>query len=48
MGGTHLTLGWETCLAPVSWPVNGWPVVNGNGTITADMTCPTLPLKPFA
>lgn len=41
-------LGRETCLAPVSWPKNGWPVVNGNGTVTMDMTCPTLPLKPFA
>ena len=46
--GTHHILGRETCLAPVSWPKNGWPVVNGNGTATIDMTCPTLPLKPFA
>lgn len=43
----HHILGRETCLAPVSWPKNGWPVVNGNGTATVDMTCPTLPLKPF-
>lgn len=48
VGGTHHTLGRETCLAPVSWPVNGWPVVNGNGTVSVTMTCPTLPLKPFA
>ena len=47
IGGTYHTLGRETCLAPVSWPENGWPVVNGNGTITVNMTCPTLPLKPF-
>ena len=47
VGGTHHTLGRETCLAPVSWPENGWPVVNGNGTVTVNMTCPTLPLKPF-
>jgi xylan 1,4-beta-xylosidase len=47
VGGTHHVLGRETCLAPVSWPENGWPVVNGNGTITVNMTCPTLPLKPF-
>jgi xylan 1,4-beta-xylosidase len=46
--GTHHILGRETCLAPVSWPKNGWPVVNGNGTATIDMTCPTLPVKPFA
>jgi xylan 1,4-beta-xylosidase len=47
-GGIHHILGRETCLAPVSWPKNGWPVVNGNGTVSVDMTCPTLPLKPFA
>ncbi len=43
----HHILGRETCLAPVTWPKNGWPVVNGNGTVQVDMTCPTLPLKPF-
>ncbi len=48
IGGIHHIIGRETCLAPVSWPENGWPVVNGNGTITTDMTCPTLPLKPLA
>ena len=46
--GTHHILGRETCLAPVTWPKNGWPVVNGNGTATVNMTCPTLPLKPFS
>ncbi|WP_163711368.1 glycoside hydrolase family 43 protein [Mangrovibacterium lignilyticum] len=40
------TLGRETCLAPVSWPQNGWPVVNGNGTVNEEMNCPTLPLVP--
>lgn len=44
---SHHILGRETCLAPVTWPKNGWPVVNGNGTATVDMTCATLPLKPF-
>ena len=43
----HHILGRETCLAPVSWPENGWPVVNGNGVATAEMRCETLPLKPF-
>ncbi|MCW3807042.1 glycoside hydrolase family 43 protein [Plebeiibacterium marinum] len=43
----HHILGRETCLAPVIWPKNGWPVVNGNGTIDLNMTCPTLPLKPL-
>ncbi|MFN8241393.1 MAG: family 43 glycosylhydrolase [Bacteroidales bacterium] len=47
VGGTHHLLGRETCLAPVTWPENGWPVVNGNGTISVNMTCQTLPLKPF-
>jgi xylan 1,4-beta-xylosidase len=46
--GVQHTLGRETCLAPVSWPKNGWPVVNGNGTATIEMKVPTLPLKPFA
>lgn len=45
--GVHHILGRETCLAPVSWPRNGWPVVNGNGTVSVNMTCPTLPLKPY-
>ena len=43
----HHILGRETCLAPVTWAKNAWPVVNGNGTATVNMTCPTLPLKPF-
>jgi alpha-N-arabinofuranosidase len=29
----------------VSWPKNGWPVVNGNGTATLEMNTPTLPLN---
>ena len=47
-GGVQHILGRETCLAPVCWPTNGWPVVNGNGTVTVDMNCPTLPQHPFA
>ena len=43
----HHILGRETCLAPVDWPKNGWPVVNGNGTAPVNMTCPTLPLQPY-
>ncbi|MDV7137281.1 glycoside hydrolase family 43 protein [Maribacter sp. TH_r10] len=46
-GGVHHILGRETCLAPVTWPKNGWPVINGNGTVNMNMTVPTLPLKPF-
>ena len=40
-------LGRETFLAPVDWPKNGWPQVNGNGIINIDMDVPTLPLHPF-
>ncbi|MDR1505290.1 MAG: family 43 glycosylhydrolase, partial [Prevotella sp.] len=40
-------LGRETFLAPVDWPKGGWPQVNGNGTVSLDMTVPTLPLHPF-
>ena len=44
---SHHILGRETCLVPVVWPKNGWPVVNGNGTVSVNMTCATLDLKPF-
>ena len=30
-------LGRETFLAPVAWNEDGWPVVNGDGTINLDM-----------
>ena len=43
----HHTLGRETCLVPVSWPKGSWPVVNGNGTVSVTMMCPTLPQQPF-
>lgn len=35
--GQHHVLGRETFLAPVEWNAEGWPVVNGNGTIDLDM-----------
>lgn len=38
----HLT-GRETYLAPVTWNADGWPVVNGNGTISVNMDVATLP-----
>lgn len=38
----HLT-GRETYLAPVTWNSDGWPVVNGNGTIATEMNVATLP-----
>jgi alpha-N-arabinofuranosidase len=40
-------LGRETFLAPVDWPAGGWPQVNGNGTVSLQMSVPTLPLHPF-
>lgn len=40
--GQHLT-GRETYLAPVKWNEEGWPVVNGNGTISLEMDVTTLP-----
>lgn len=42
--GIHV-LGRETCLAPVEWDTEGWPVVNKTGTICENMSVPTLPLK---
>lgn len=43
----HHLLGRETFLAPVVWEANKWPVVNGNGTISLDMKCATLPTVTF-
>lgn len=40
---SHHLLGRETFLAPVRWDKNAWPVVNGNGTVSVDMDCTTLP-----
>ena len=41
-------MGRETMLAPVKWEKDGWPVVNGDGTLQTDMKCQTLPLVPMA
>ncbi len=41
-------MGRETMLAPVQWDEDGWPVVNGDGTLTINMNCRTLPLVPVA
>jgi len=41
-------LGRETFLAPVSWPKDGWPQVNGNGKVQLDMTVKTSPAVPVA
>lgn len=36
-GGDYHHLGRETFLAPVEWNEEGWPVVNGNGTVELTM-----------
>src|SRR6266540_5731212 len=41
--GLYHHLGRETFLAPVRWSDEGWPIVNGNGTITPRMETQTLP-----
>jgi alpha-N-arabinofuranosidase len=45
---TPQVLGRETCLAPVKWDANEWPVVNRNGTNSLKVDIETLPLKPFS
>ncbi|MEO8255610.1 MAG: glycoside hydrolase family 43 protein [Flavobacterium sp.] len=39
----HQFLGRETFLAPVKWEKDQWPTVNGDGTISLDMTVDKLP-----
>ena len=46
-GGRFHHIGRETFLAPVSWSEDGWPVVNGNGTIEEMMPAPKLPAHPW-
>jgi alpha-N-arabinofuranosidase len=41
-------LGRETFLAPVAWSSDGWPVINGNGTVTPRMQLKTLPQQAAA
>lgn len=41
--GAHHVMGRETFLAPVTWNDNSWPVVNGDGTVSLNMDCQTLP-----
>jgi alpha-N-arabinofuranosidase len=40
-------LGRETFLAPVSWSEDGWPMVNGSGTVNPHMNVRTLPQHPW-
>ncbi len=46
--GSHHLLGRETFLAPVRWDEGAWPVVNADGTVALEMTCPTLSQVTFA
>jgi alpha-N-arabinofuranosidase len=46
-GGRFHHLGRETFLAPVAWSEDGWPVVNGKGTIELTMPAPRLPQHPW-
>ncbi len=36
-------LGRETCLAPVTWDADGWPLVNGDGTVDLEVEAPIPP-----
>lgn len=47
VSGNNHVMGRETFLAPVTWPKGGWPVINGNGTVTERMEVPTLPQHRF-
>lgn len=40
-------LGRETFLAPVTWGVDGWPLVNENGTVELEMDAGNLAAYPF-
>ncbi len=42
-GGNYHHMGRETFLAPVVFNEDGWPVVNGDGTIDLEMSAPRLP-----
>ncbi len=46
-GGQFHHLGRETYLAPVTWSADGWPVVNGNGTLELTLPAPHLPPHPW-
>jgi alpha-N-arabinofuranosidase len=46
--GYYYNLGRETFLAPVSWEMDGWPVVNpGRGGIEWEFPLPNLPMHPW-
>jgi xylan 1,4-beta-xylosidase len=46
--GKFHTIGRETYLAPVTWSDDGWPVVNGDGTLELAMRAPKLPASSWS
>jgi len=46
-GGSYHHIGRETCLAPVEWQQDQWPVVNGGNPIDTLMSVMTLPAVPM-
>ncbi len=48
VSGNNHVMGRETFLAPVSWPTNGWPMVNGCGYVSENMNVQTLPQVKFS
>ncbi len=46
-GGRFHHMGRETFLTPVTFNDEGWPVVNGNGTISLEMPAPKLTPHPW-
>ncbi len=46
-GGPFHHIGRETFLAPVSWSVDGWPIVNDNKGIELSLPAPKLPSQPW-
>ena len=40
-------IGRETFLAPITWTEDGWPVVNGNGSVDLEMDAPLFAWQPL-
>lgn len=40
-------LGRETCLAPVRWTAEGWPVIGERGRVSVSMSAKPLPAQPW-
>lgn len=44
--GRHHHLGRETFLAPVTWTLDGWPIIGDGGRIDLESAAPNLPASP--